>query len=559
MERPFDTIAARMLHAAVGCVAALALTIVMTWPLATGLGRLGRTTTMDGLYCIWNVAWVARTIVAEPGRLFDANIFYPHRNALAFSEANIGAGVVAIPAWWLTRNPYAAENSAVLFAFVSMLIGTWLLARRLSGDGAAAALAAMLFAFSPYFFSHSAHIQLLMAGGIPFSLLAFHRLADAPGPARGVVLGLALAAQALSCAYYGIFAGLMVGYGVLFVAVFRGAWRETRLWVAVAIAAVTAVLCVLPFFLPYIALQRDEGFARTLDDSIRYSADWSSYLASPAHAHRIVLSLARRLGWHVGEVLFPGVLVILLAAAGTVLGMRATRTAARDDRERETVLLYGSLGLLALWASFGPKAGLYTALFKTIPFFTFLRAPSRLGVIVSFVLAVLASLALKRVFAAIPSRRALVTAVLGVLCIVELNVLPFPWERALPVPSGYALLARMPRAPLAEFPFYGERIAYPLHAQYMALSTTHWMPLVNGYSDHIPPDFREAAFVLDSFPSNDAFIVLAKHRVRYITIHWDMFVTRAPEIRTRLEPYLRHLRVLASDDAMTLYEVVSYP
>ena len=63
----------------------------------------------------------------------------------------------------------------------------------------------------------------------------------------------------------------------------------------------------------------------------------------------------------------------------------------------------------------------------------------------------------------------------------------------------------MPRASVAEFPFYGERVAFPLHAQYMVLSTTHWMPLVNGYSDYIPQDFREAAFVLDSFPSNDTF------------------------------------------------------
>ena len=559
MERRLDTIAARVLHAAVACGAALALAIAMTWPLAAGLGRLGRTTTMDGLYAVWNVAWVAHAFVSQPTRLFEANIFFPHRDALAYSEANIGAGIVGIPAWLLTHNAYAALNTAVLFAFASTLLGMWLLARRLSGDGAAAALAAILLAFSPYFFSHSAHIQLLMAGGIPLSLLALHRLADAPGPGRGVVLGLALAAQALSCAYYGIFAGLMVGYCVLFIAAFRGVWRDARFWIAVAIALVTAALCVLPFFLPYVAMQRGAGFSRTLDDAMRYSATWPSYLASPAHAHQLILSLARGLGWRIGEVLFPGVLLIVSAAAGAMLGLRAIRTVAADARERETVLMYGSLGAIALWASFGPKAGLYTALYHAVPLFTFLRAPSRFGLIVSFALAILASLALKRALALVPRRRPIVAAALGAACAAELNVLPFPWERALPVPSGYAMLARLPRAPVAEFPFYGERIAFPLHAQYMVLSTTHWMPLVNGYSDHIPQDFRDTAFVLDSFPSNDAFAVLQRHRVRYITIHWDMFVARAAEIRTRLEPYSRHLRVLASDDAMTLYEVVSFP
>jgi hypothetical protein len=93
----------------------------------------------------------------------------------------------------------------------------------------------------------------------------------------------------------------------------------------------------------------------------------------------------------------------------------------------------------------------------------------------------------------------------------------------------------------------------------MVLSTTHWMPLVNGYSDYIPPDFREAAFVLDSFPSNDTFAVLQKHRVRYITIHWDMYGPRAEEIRTKLKPFERYLRPLGNDATMNLYEIVGFP
>ena len=88
------------------------------------------------------------------------------------------------------------------------------------------------------------------------------------------------------------------------------------------------------------------------------------------------------------------------------------------------------------------------------------------------------------------------------------------------------MLAGSPRGVVAEFPFYGERIAFPLHAQYMLFSTSHWMPLVNGYSDVIPLDFREAAAVLDSFPSSDAFRVLAApprpvHRGALGHVSWD--------------------------------------
>ncbi len=564
MEPPPDTIAPNACHAearsakadaVLACVLAVFLACLMTWPLVAAPGRLGRTTTMDGLYSIWNVAWVARTAVSHPLALFDANIFYPHRNTLAYSEANIVAGVVAIPAWLLTHNAYAAHSFALLFAFASTFVGMWLLARRLTGNPASAMVAAILFAFCPYFYAHTAHIQLLMAGGIPLSMLALHGLADAPSPRRGLALGAALAVQALACAYYGIFAGLMVGYGVLFLATTRRMWRVKAFWIAVAIAAATACCAVLPVFVHYLEL-RSSGFTRSLDEARRYSATWQSYLASSAHAHQPILILARTLGWRMGEVLFPGVLAIVLGTGGIVVGVRATQD---ESRTRETIALYGSLGVLAFWGSFGPAAGLYTVLYRLVPLFTFLRAPARFGLLITFVLAIFAATSLTVARRRMGRHPGLIAGAVAALAILELNIVPFPWERALPVSTNYTVLAAMPRGAVAEFPFYGERVAYPLHAQYMVLSTTHWMPLVNGYSDYIPADFRDAAFVLDSFPSNDTFVVLQKHRVRYIGVHWDMYGPRAEGIREKLKDFARYLRPLGSDQTMTLYEIVSFP
>ena len=75
------------------------------------------------------------------------------------------------------------------------------------------------------------------------------------------------------------------------------------------------------------------------------------------------------------EVLFPGVVAIGLGAAGLVIALR-------DAAWRELVLFYGLTAFLALWLSFGPDAGLYTAFFHTIPVFSFLRAPARIGIVV---------------------------------------------------------------------------------------------------------------------------------------------------------------------------------
>src|SRR5262249_7626912 len=154
--------------------------------------------------------------------------------------------------------------------------------------------------------------QLLLTFGLPLSLLALHRLVDRPTLLRGGALSAALVVQGLACAYYGVFAGLTVGFGVIYYAISPGLWESARYWFAVLSAAALTVAVLWPFFSPYLTLQEDFGFTRTLDDAALYSADWRAWLASSAWAHRWMLPL---LG-HWNEVLFPGALTTALGLTG---------------------------------------------------------------------------------------------------------------------------------------------------------------------------------------------------------------------------------------------------
>ena len=250
--------------------------------------------------------------------------------------------------------------------------GAYYLVRHLSGSREAAAVGAVLFAFCPFIFARTAHIQLLMSFGLPFSLLAFHRLVAQPGVGRAVTLGVLLWVQALSCAYYGIFAGLIVGLGTVVFAVTRGLWTSPRYWLCIALAAAVALGLTAPFFLPYVQVQQ-AGFARTIDEAREYSANGGAWLASAAWAHR--WWLPRIEGF--SEVLFPGVLATALGLAGLVRGLRrpapGTVTSAVNSLPagpvlpRDVVLFYAAVALAAFWASFGPAAGLYRLLYNTVP------------------------------------------------------------------------------------------------------------------------------------------------------------------------------------------------
>src|SRR5215472_6495493 len=133
------------------------LTVVMTGPLAFHLGTLARIDNGDAQFSIWNVAWVARTLVVDPFHVYDANILYPHRWTLAYSETNLGAGLLAIPVYWLTKSPYAAHNFVLLVSFVLAGTAMYCLVRYLVGDWRAAAIGGIAFAFCPYVFARTPH------------------------------------------------------------------------------------------------------------------------------------------------------------------------------------------------------------------------------------------------------------------------------------------------------------------------------------------------------------------------------------------------------------------
>lgn len=528
-------------------LAATALTIFLTYPVAFNIDRIGRVNTDDGRWSIWVVSWVAHTLTTAPLRVYDANIFYPHRYTLAFSEANLGAGALGAPVWLATKNPYTTHNTVFLASFVIAFAGAYYLTRYLSASRPAASLAAVLFAFCPFMFARTAHVQLLFIGGLPWCMLAFHRLIDRPSVTRAVMLGVLLWATALACAYYGIFAGLMVGLGTFVYGVSRTLWRSPDHWTAIGLAAFVSVGLTLPFFLPYLYVQETGGFVRTLDDAQQYAANLRAWGASSAWAHRWWLPALT--GFN--EVLFPGLLTIGFGVPGAVLLLR---------RRRDTAVLYLLIAAIAFWASFGPDAGLYRVLYETIPIFSFLRAPARMGILVTLSLVVFASIAAAHLLTRV-RRPVLAGAVLTLVAAAELTTAPLSQFRdAEPLSPVYRVLATLPYGAVAEFPYWYERHDFPRHAYYMLNSTAHWQPLVNGYSDHIPSDFRTTVLPLSSFPTRESFGILAKAGARYVVFHLDMYNVRMRErLMERLDTYSPYLRPLAQEGSVWLYEIVAWP
>jgi len=500
----------------------------------------------DGQFSVWNVAWVAHALLTDPLHLLDANIFFPHRGTLAYSELNLLAGLLATPAYFMTGSAYAAHNSALLASFVLSGTAMYYLCRYLVEDRRAAVIGGICFAFCPHVIAHLLHIQLLMTAFLPLSLLAFHRLVDRPTAMRGSVLGLAMTGQALACHYYAVYAMLLVGFAVLTVAALRSRWSDVRYWKSVATGALVATATAAPIAWPFVAL-RSSGFERPIEASRQFAADWRSYFASAALLHEWMLPYLGN--WK--EVLFPGFVAIVLGLAGLALGWRAR------GHLRDTAILYASLAVLACWASFGPDAGLYSLLRATVPGFSLMRAANRFGLIVVLALSILASLGARCILER--SRRAWMLAGFLLLAAIADHVVVLTFAAPLRPAAVYDTLASLPAGAVLELPVYSRLLGFR-RSRYMLDSTAHWKPLVDAYSDYQPQDFIDRLDVLGDFPTREALIDLSRDGVSYALIHLNPYEPQArQDLTERLQIWSPYLKEHHRDAEAILLEITGRP
>jgi hypothetical protein len=119
-------------------------------------------------------------------------------------------------------------------------------------------------------------------------------------------------------------------------------------------------------------------------------------------------------------------------------------------------------------------------------------------------------------------------------------------------------LSRLPKGAVAEFPFFSDPQEFHRHTEFMLFSTAHWQPLLNGYSDNIPDDFRAMVDRMDRFPDARSFAAMQERGVRYLLVHMDYYGDGVG-MKKDLARYREYLRPLYTKDPVWLYEIVAWP
>src|SRR5262245_43980667 len=312
----------------------------------------------DSLLHVWTLAWGQHALATAPARVFDANIFHPHPDALLYSDHLLGLAVPLAPLRLVTDDPVLVHNVILLAAPILDALAMYALALDLTGHLGGALVAAVVYGFAPLRLGiDRTQLQMLAAWWLPLVFL-WARRALAHGRWRDAGLaGMALAAQALTGIYLTVFL-------LPFLALAHLWWlrrfplpTHARAWRRLLAAETVAALVALPSALAYHRVQVELGITR--------SPVMNALLAQPSLLVNFL------------PVVTVGILLVVLAVR-----WRHVPPGARAEAPLLGAIAAGALVLalgpaLPLPAAHGWVKGPYAAL-VSLPGFSALRAPARM-------------------------------------------------------------------------------------------------------------------------------------------------------------------------------------
>ena len=386
----------------------------------------------------------------------------------------------------------------------------YVLARRLTGDRAAAFLAAIVFSAAPYRIAHIGHLELECVAWMPISLLLLHRLIDEPRMRDGILLGVTVAAQTLCSIYYGIF---LTGY--LFVAwclLVPGSRDRKRAVAASALAVVPLVLILWPYSIPY-GRARDVQEPRRKEEIARYTA------RCPA-----TTSAFGRTTWcgEEGEpgpapderTLFPGAVALTLAIA------------ALWPPVRRTALFYALLGMLSFDASLGRTACCSARSRNASRPSPACASPARFGIFVLLSVSVLAALGAARLNRATGGKSSpWIARSSALLCLGEYWSVPVRTrEVSTHASPAHAWLAAQPSdSVVVELPMPIRAAVVATRRRFNSGPSYHWKRLVNGYTGFAPASYLETIELMTGFPDARSVARLRALSVDFVLVNREFY------------------------------------
>ena len=474
---------------------------------------------------IWS--WEMHQIPINPLELFNANIFAPFKNTLAFSEHMLGSLLLAWPLFLIFKNIVLVFNLVSLGSFAISGLGMYLLANYLTKNKLASLVAAFIYAFAPFKIEHLEHINL-SGMWLPYFFLCLERFFESQTWRNVLLLTLFISLVFLNAMQYFLFLPIII---VIFLIkhilckTFKIA--KDNVYKILTSAIILAVI-IIPLSIPYLNFKKDFDFQRDLRTIEGLSPDLFDYFINPAIYKFYYYPSA----FLQERIVGPGIFVIILLIISIYLIYKKSININK-------LLVYFLTGFLAVLFSFGYYIQLTTAdfggmigtwafFYNYIPGFSGIRAPGRLSIffLISsclFIATAVAYLLNNKIKKKYYRYLFIFAAVLFLF--IEFSVISF--KKYMPIPSKHALVYDWVKEQkdaniYLEMPLGINYLEQDYDKLYEFASINHFKKTVNGYSGYAPKEYEQLNNELTHFDMSD-IQPIKDYGATDIIFHFDFY------------------------------------
>ena len=507
------------------------MSVIICYPFLTDITHniLGR----DNLLTSWTIGWNMHSFLNDPSNIFNANIFYPHKNTLAYSEGLFVPALIALPLYFISKNLILSYNILIFLSFILSAWGTFLLARYYTKNSYASFVAGIIFGFATYRIISLNHFQNLMIFWMPFSILYLQKYLDTQKIRYSVFFSICFIAQILSSWYNGAFLGFLIIY-LLFVN-YKIILSKFKIFLkGASISALLIITAVLPLAYPYLSFNKISQSAYSLREIVFYSADTGGYFfPSPFSFLGKLFKFAgiTKERW-LENINFLGYFSLILLFFYFVIYKP------RKINRHMKVYGYGTIFFMIL--SFGPFLHLFDKTTKIpLPYFFiyfsnvfgFIRVPSRLSIIVLLCMAILVALVISFIKIKNKQLRYLLATIIPLILLFESfnpNIKKDLEKKGACSPIYAHIKEDKNIKSLVEFPLYDNPFDT---VNYIFNSTCHYKPIFNGYSGYTPPDYVASKEIIKNFPDALSIDYLNMLGINHLLVHTDNVSDKASFLR----------------------------
>jgi hypothetical protein len=435
------------------------------------------------------------------GELFSPAFFSPYKNTLTFSDNLFGSA----PIYWIFRSFLPVDLSYQIWMIVVCIlcfVSFAVLMRYYRVSHVAAIIGAFLFAFGMPRIAQIGHQQLLPQFFTPLAFLFLWDFLKFPTSKRLALSLFFIYLQILAGVYLGWFLILSLIILTLIVCILDSAtWCRLRIYFKRSYKAAIAItfswtLLLFALFEPYIQIKKILGKRsyEEIDSMLPRISSW--FLPAPNSLWSSLLSInSKNLPVPHEHHLFLGFLIILL----TVISVY-TLIYRQDilNFERNLIIktcLLAALTIFVLTLRLPNGWSIWSIIYHVVPGASVIRAVTRIWTVFYFYLLVAVVLCLDSILNKIINRRLRIATVsfLCIGCLLEQIVISPPSFEKQSFTNEVAQIQKLiqTNCDVAYVTLNPENPFWATHLSAMWAGIKANVPIVNGYSGNVPPNYRD--------------------------------------------------------------------